>query len=259
MNKSKFITTGGYPLKAERLQEQQTAYQIFNSFGSLAGNLTIISGCETIGTTVQNGFVFIDGELLEFRGAVATSTSRVIIIEESVNRGFENGIIKEVYTIRYATFGTSETSWLWTDFKRPFETKNIPGNLVTQLEKVDSKEDKTIVAALIARIEALEARTSPQIKAESGFAEVTNRTSNGDYSTDYNQNRLYVFPPAGYSMSHLQGFISSIGGIRFAGDVNENDTLWCRHRVEFDRVTIICAASEQRYQAQVNYLGIWIK
>lgn len=258
MNKSKFITTGGYPLKAERLQEQQTAYQIFNSFGSLAGNLTIISGCETIGTTVQNGFVFIDGELLEFRGAVATSTSRVIIIEESVNRGFENGIIKEVYTIRYATFGTSETSWLWTDFKRSFETKNIPGNLVTQLEKVDTKEDKTIVAALIARIEALEARTSPSVKVISGEAAVS-APAQGYNSSNFTKNYVYVYPPAGYTMSNLSGFISSLAEINFSGDVNGDDTLWCKHSIGSDRITIICSNSETRATSRVNYLAVWIK
>jgi len=258
MNKSKFITTGGYPLKAERLQEQQTAYQIFNSFGSLAGNLTIISGCETIGTTVQNGFVFIDGELLEFRGAVATSTSRVIIIEESVNRGFENGIIKEVYTIRYATFGTNETSWLWTDFKRSFETKNIPANLVTQLEKVDTKEDKTIVAALIERIEALEARTSPLIKVISGEAAVS-ATAQGYNSSNFTKNYVYVYPPAGYTMSNLSGFISSLAEINFSGDVNGDDTLWCKHSVGSDRITVICSNSETRSASRVNYLAVWIK
>jgi hypothetical protein len=125
MNKSNFILTGGYPLKAERLEELQTAFEPFNAFGSLAGNLTIISGCEPVGSTVKKGFVFINGELLEFREAAATPTSSVIIIEEPVNRAFENGSVKQVHTIRYATFGTAATSWPWSDFVRPIETKSI--------------------------------------------------------------------------------------------------------------------------------------
>lgn len=126
MNKSNFILTGGYPLKAERLQEMQTAYQTLNAFGSLAGNLTIISGCETIGSTVKNGFVYIDNELLEFREAAKNVDSKVIIVEEAVSKPFKNGAIKQVYTIRYATFGNSEvSSWLWTEFIRPLETKSL--------------------------------------------------------------------------------------------------------------------------------------
>ena len=117
MNKTNFIQTGGWPLKSERLQELQTAYSIFNAYGSLAGNLTIISGCETLGTTVTDGVVFIDGELYDFKSASVTPSSTVIIIETPINRGFKNGVVKTVHTLRYATFGTAETSWPWSDFK----------------------------------------------------------------------------------------------------------------------------------------------
>ena len=118
MNKTNFTQTGGWPLKSERLQELQTAYSIFNAYGSLAGNLTIISGCETLGTTVTDGVVFIDGELYDFKSASVTPSSTVIIIETPINRGFKNGVVKTVHTLRYATFGTAETSWPWSDFER---------------------------------------------------------------------------------------------------------------------------------------------
>ncbi|MCC9072445.1 hypothetical protein LNQ49_12715 [Flavobacterium sp. F-65] len=118
MNKTNFNQTGGFPLKTERLQELETSYLTMQSFGNLAGNLTIISGCEPVGSNVQNGFVFIDGELLEFREAVAAVGSTVIIIEENIDRTFENGTVKTVHTKRYATFGTAETSWLWSNFKK---------------------------------------------------------------------------------------------------------------------------------------------
>lgn len=134
MNNSIFIQTGGYPLKAERLQELQTTISIFNSLGALAGNLTIISGCVLAGTTVGNGFVYINGELLEFREADGAGTPSVIIIEEAVNRAFKNGISKQVYTIRYATFGTADTSWPWSDFTRVSPMAVMMARLTT-LEK----------------------------------------------------------------------------------------------------------------------------
>ena len=126
MNSSKFVQTEGYPLTSERLQELQTTFQPFNVFGNLAGNLTIISGCELSDSTVQNGYVFINGELLEFRTAAVDTNSEVIIIEEKIYKTFKNGNSKEVYVIRYATIGTNtDASWLWSRFKRPFPTKDI--------------------------------------------------------------------------------------------------------------------------------------
>jgi hypothetical protein len=145
MNKTNFNQTGGFPLKTERLQELQTTFQILNAFGALAGNLTIISGCETVGSTVKNGFVYINGELLEFREAGFTGSSTVIIMEELVNRVFENGTVKNVYTVRYATFGTAATSWLWSDFVRPMETKGLVAALY-------AKADRTTLDNVINRL-----------------------------------------------------------------------------------------------------------
>ncbi|GGA84772.1 hypothetical protein GCM10008015_26940 [Flavobacterium palustre] len=131
MNRSNFNQTGGYPLKTERLQELQTAYSIFNALGALAGNLTIISGCAVAGSDVGDGYVYINGELLEFKGGAFDENSTVIIIEEAVNRAFKNGVVKQVHTIRYATFGTNpETSWPWADFYRCDTLKSIQSRLL---------------------------------------------------------------------------------------------------------------------------------
>lgn len=130
MNKSNFILTGGYPLKTERLQELETAYAIFNSLGALAGNFTVISGCGLTGTVVGNGVVYINGELIEFREADGAGTPDVIIIEDPVMRAFKNGVIKQVHTIRYATFGTAATSWPWSDFERFDTLKSISARLL---------------------------------------------------------------------------------------------------------------------------------
>lgn len=258
MNKSNFTQTGGYPLKSERLQEMETAYSVFNSLGALAGNLTIISGCNLTGSTVSDGYVFIDGELLAFKSANVNVNSTVIIIEEPVNRGFKNGVVKQVHTIRYATFGTADTSWLWTDFKRPFETKNIPSDLVAQLEVIGEKEDKTTVDLLVERIEDLEARTIPQISITSG-SETVNALAVGARENDYTKNYVWVTPPAGYTMTHLAGFMPSIAQIDFAGDVDGGDTLFCKYRIEATRITVICNNSEARAASKINYMAVWIK
>lgn len=143
MNRTNFNNTGGFPLKTERLQELETAYKIFNSLGYLAGDLTIVSGCETVGTTVKNGSIFLNGEIIEFREASGLdANSRVIIITDEILRPFENGNVKVVHTIRYATFGTADTSWLWSSFKRPIATKDIEAMLTGITNRLSTVENK---------------------------------------------------------------------------------------------------------------------
>jgi len=117
MDITNFVQTGGFPVKAERLQELQTAYSVFNELGNLAGNLTILSGCVVTGTSVSDGYVFINGEVLKFKSGFVGPD--VIIIQNESSKEFENGEIKVVHYERFATFGTAETSWLWESFNRP--------------------------------------------------------------------------------------------------------------------------------------------
>ena len=129
MNLTNFVQTGGFPVKAERLQELQTAYSIFNNLGFLAGNLTILSGCVVAGTSVSDGCVFIDGEVLNFKAGFIGPD--VIIIQNESTKEFENGELKAVHFERYVTFGTNpETSWLWSDFYRCDTLKSIQSRLL---------------------------------------------------------------------------------------------------------------------------------
>lgn len=147
MNHLNFNQSGGFPLETDILDEMQKAYRLFNALGSIVGDLSIISGCIVTGTAAAAGVVFINGELLEFRGGVVQAN--VIIVEEKQLREFEDGNSNDVIFIRYATFGVGTTQWPWASFKRGFETKGM-------LAALDKKEDKTTTDSLLERIEALE-------------------------------------------------------------------------------------------------------
>ncbi|MFV8364827.1 phage baseplate protein [Flavobacterium sp. XS1P27] len=177
MNSTNFNQTGGFPLKTERLQELQTAFNIFQSYGALAGNLTIISGCELLGSTIKNGVVYINGEPLEFREATVTETSTVIIIDEPVNRAFENGVVKQVHTIRYATFGTAETSWPWASFKRI-------DPVVQLMIRLDSLEKK---AAVFQTGGGMVLWNKPAVDIPTGWQEVVNWRGRMPIGLDENQ------------------------------------------------------------------------
>lgn len=130
MNRINIQQTGGFPLETDTLNAMQNAYDIFNSLGNIIAPLAIIKGCEILGNTVSNGVVYINGEVVEFRGGQAGAT--VIIREETQNKNFENGENKLVYRTRYATFGSSvqTTNYPWSDFHRPMTIKEIQKRLM---------------------------------------------------------------------------------------------------------------------------------
>jgi hypothetical protein len=102
MNKSNFTQTGGYPLKTERFTGNG-AYSIFNSLRSFELN-RYFRLCIDRNNHRQRRCCLINGELLEFRQTTVTPFIDHYIVEEAVNQGFKNGVVKQVYAIRYATF-----------------------------------------------------------------------------------------------------------------------------------------------------------
>lgn len=145
MDNIKFNQTGGFPLDTDIMGAMQTAYSLFNSLGNLAGNKAIISGCTVAGSSVSDGVVFIDGEVLPFKGG--PESTNVFIKEETENRIFEDGSNKPVIIKRYATFGSStpDKTYQWADFVR-----------VENLIENNNKH-----ADFEARLQALEAKKSP--------------------------------------------------------------------------------------------------
>ncbi|AZI53913.1 hypothetical protein EIB75_10575 [Epilithonimonas vandammei] len=140
MNNLSYNQTGGFPLSTNILDAAQTAYTIFNALGFLAGNYAIISGCEEIGNTVNNGVVFINGEVIEFRGGA--KLDNVIILEDTETRSFENGQNKVVIHKRYACFGYSVENYAWGLFQRVFPTtliKSFKDNFEARITALENK------------------------------------------------------------------------------------------------------------------------
>ena len=145
MNIVRYKQTGGFPLDTNNLDFLQSSFHILNTLGNLAGDMVIISGCETTGNTVSNGVVYVNKEVLEFRGG--SLSANVFIKEEAVSGTFEDGSFKPIEITRYVTFGSStpEKTFKWEDFKRV-------DNLIQQGVKNADFEK---------RIKALENKKSP--------------------------------------------------------------------------------------------------
>ncbi|MXV37665.1 hypothetical protein GO491_03070 [Flavobacteriaceae bacterium Ap0902] len=116
MNRLNVQQTGGFPLTTNTLDFMQTSLLLMQEFGNIAGNLTIIRGCEVRGTQVSSGAVFINGEILEFAGG--TLGSKVIIQETRTQKQFEDGSAKDVEIKRIARFGNGLKAYSWDDFTR---------------------------------------------------------------------------------------------------------------------------------------------
>lgn len=145
MNIVRYKQTGGFPLDTNNLDFLQSSFHILNTLGNLAGDMVIISGCEITGNTVSNGVVYVNKEVLEFRGG--SLSANVFIKEEAVSGTFEDGSFKPIEITRYVTFGSStpEKTFKWEDFKRV-------DNLIKQGVKNADFEK---------RIKALENKKSP--------------------------------------------------------------------------------------------------
>ena len=155
MNRINFDNTGGFPLGTYTLDFMQKSYQLLNVLGNIAGNLSILSGCEEVGRSITNGVVYIDGEVLPFKGAPISE--KVIIVETSQKRIFKDGVEKAVEYTRYATFGNSINGRLWADFKRPLNNQQIEAqsflgenSLLKRLEKLEERLRKTVPIGLVA-------------------------------------------------------------------------------------------------------------
>jgi hypothetical protein len=164
MNKQNFIQSGGFPFQTETLDEMQKAFRIFNAFGYIAGNFSIISGCEVTGSLVNDGIVFLNGEVFEFKGGQIGND--VIIVEEITAQEFEDGNDKDVIYVRYVTFGIGGVSYPWTNFKRP----------KTTIELTEQKAEQTLIELLITRITNLESRPTSNVPV--GMIAIWDRPAN---------------------------------------------------------------------------------
>lgn len=129
MDKVIYDQTEGFPLDVNILDFGQKANQITQQLGEIIAPLAIVKGCVENGNNVGDGLVYINGELLPFKGALKQNVVRIVEVSES--RVFENGNSKPVLVTRYATFGAGAgTSYNWTDFHRSISNKDISKRLV---------------------------------------------------------------------------------------------------------------------------------
>ena len=159
MNTINFTQIGGFPMTTNILGKMQAAYSLFNAFGNIVGDKTIISGCDVAGSNTSNGVVYVNGEAFEFRAGL--TQAKVIIKEDSEVLLYQNNNTYPSVKTRYITFGTGVNSMDWVDFKRGFPTKNIDA----LLQRIEDLEARPLVGNIPVGLIALWARPANEIPA----------------------------------------------------------------------------------------------
>ena len=119
--------------------------------------------------------------------------------------------------------------------------------------EVDNAEIHSLIDDLQTQIDAINAQ----------LPNYTTKSQINNYMTvtygSYNGTNTYVYPPGGFSMADLVGFIPSLRTIYFAGKVDYNDTLRTEYTIEPTRIYILNRNSEQRAEPWNNWMAIWKK
>lgn len=222
MNKLEVNQVGGFPLTTRILDELQKAHTIFNALGAIVGEITIISGCTVTGSNVSNGIVFINGEVLEFRGGLAQT--KVIIKEEVENLTFQNGNANPVIKTRYATFGSGVGAIDWADFKRGFQTKDLVEALALKATTTAVNNIATQLGIVIDKLATIESNAKVQVRSDwnatTGVKVIDNKP---DFSSPFLYKGMYdigdvtsvdimrnvTFPDVGTSAYFVLGSIKS--------------------------------------------------
>ena len=127
MNKADVNQTGGLRLDTDILEFAFDAPKITQLLGYLAHDLAIINGCSENNNVVNNGTVFINGEILPFKQSAKGNT--VVIVEKKTKRAFKTGQNKDVLIERWVEFGVSTQSYNWASFYRVKSIKQLESDL----------------------------------------------------------------------------------------------------------------------------------
>lgn len=288
------VSATGFPGTNKTLRFIQDAF--FDRLGALAklaGNKAIISGVVINSGVVSDGFITYNDEIIPFKGGNISET--VTIIEEFENVNYNTDANDDTvldslpaYRTIYAKCGTggidifnfSELQRLKTieelsDFELPANVvidanyvhtdNNFTVELLQKLNGIQAGAEQNVQSDWSNTISSSDAfiKNKPfqSLKFTYGSQMVGNAGPTGDFSNDYTRNLISVYPPAGFAIADLVAFMPSIGKINFAGNVNNDDVLWCRYQVQTanNRVVAICANSEMASAPIINYIAIWMK
>lgn len=112
-----------FPIDCETLDAMQTNVALLQVLGNIAGNKTILSGCEPEqnGTRRKAGYVFVktkdfpEGEVLYWEGG--NVSGGMYVNQEVVQVTAQGYEFPQAYTVRSLVAGVGSENFSWSDFK----------------------------------------------------------------------------------------------------------------------------------------------
>lgn len=293
------VSATGFPGTNKTLRFIQDAFrEPLGALAKLAGDKTIITGVVNNDGFVSKGFITYKGEIIPFVGGNFVNT--VTIIEEFENVNYNTDANDDAaldslpaYRTIYAKCGTGGIDiFNFSDLKRlktiaELSTFSLPQGIVIDPNYVHT--DVNFTLALLNKLNGIESGAEVNVQADWNMStpnskafiknkpfeaiQITYGTvapyfnqqanpSNPQYYQNNSSYNYYDVPiPSGFSITNLKGVIPSIAEINFSGNVDNNDTMWCKYLIDYtnNRVRIYSNASEVRTRSIINYLAIWIK
>lgn len=287
------VSATGFPGTNKTLRFIQDAFrEPLGALAKLAGDKTIITGVVNTAGMVSNGFITYNGEIIPFVGGNYAATVTIIEAFENVNYNTDandDTVLDSLpaYRTIYAMCGTGGIDIFNFSELAPLKTIKelsnftLPANIVIDPNYVHT--DYNFTLALLNHLNSIEFGAEVNVQADwnmtspTSDAFIKNKPFNdltfthgstitynrdiGQYMFNFTVNYAYIYPPAGYNIYHLVGFVPSVGEINFSGDVDGNDSFWCNYQVQYtnDRIAVACNNSENRSRSIINYLAIWKK
>lgn len=230
-----YTQLGGFPLTQDALDFMQQAYQeAIAALASLVGDGVIVSGMTDNGSTVTDGWIIWNGELLPFQGG--NKQTYFIIQDITGTEQFEDDSIKPVYFTRLARFGSG--------------SGQIPFSALTRLDRIASLQTNlttlnNLLTSLSNSLSSHLANTSNPhqvTKDQVGLGNLPNAKSD---STSLNDSNTLATSAAVYN-AVLQSKKIIYSGSYYVGDVAGSDdkrTVYHNQNISGSYMVIGCLRS----------------
>lgn len=288
------VSATGFPGTNKTLRFIQDAFrEPLGALAQLAGNKTIITGVVVDNTNpanvvVSNGFISYNGEIIPFVGGTYANTVTIIEGFENVNYNTDandDTVLDSLpaYRTIYAMCGTGGIDIFNFSELAPLKTIKELSNFTLPAGIVIDPNYLAFTVSMLNHLNSIEFGAEVNVQADWNMTSptsdayiknkpfndlafthgstITYNRATGHNMFNFTVNYAYIYPPSGYNIYHLVGFVPSVGEINFSGDVNGDDSFWCNYQVQYSngRIVVACNNSENRSRSIINYLAIWKK
>lgn len=208
MNTLKFDNPGVLHLYQDTLAKMQESYmQVISAITAAFGNNLIVSGCVRNGSTISDGVVIINNELMPFTGGAVLENFKIAVFTNIEKAQYNDGIQRDFYTKKTAVISMADGV--------PF-ANFIVLKSVMDIQKLAIAANAAAAAATQALIEHKREQNPHSVsKHDVGLSYIPNALSNS-----YNENTSLKLATAAavYALANRNGTIIHVGSQRL-GDV----------------------------------------